>query len=50
VRWTKGTQFGCQFREKFNLKLLQSEKTEAKGPTVMAPDFLKAGGDASYGK
>src|SRR6185369_633736 len=23
VRWTKGTQFGCQFREKFDLKLLQ---------------------------
>ena len=23
VRWTKGTQFGVQFKEKFNLKLLQ---------------------------
>jgi len=43
VRWSKGTQFGCQFKEKFNLKLLQPAKTDAKGPTVMAPDYLKAG-------
>jgi diguanylate cyclase (GGDEF)-like protein/PAS domain S-box-containing protein len=50
VRWTKGTQFGCQFTEKFNLKLLQPAKTEARAPVVMAPDHLKAGGDASYGK
>jgi hypothetical protein len=26
IRWTKGTQFGVQFREKFNLKLLQPGK------------------------
>src|SRR6185369_11092611 len=26
IRWTKGTQFGCQFKEKFNLKLLQPGK------------------------
>jgi hypothetical protein len=26
VRWTKGTQFGVQFTEKFNLKLLQLAK------------------------
>lgn len=51
VRWTKGTQFGCQFKEKFNLRLLQQPaKTEAKTPTVMAPDYLRAGGEASYGK
>ncbi len=50
VRWTKGTQFGCQFREKFNLKLLQSTQTEAKAPTVMAPDYLRAGGEESHGK
>ena len=43
VRWSKGTQFGCQFKEKFNLKLLQPAKTDAKGPAVMAPDYLKAG-------
>ncbi len=50
VRWTKGTQFGCQFREKFNLKLLQQlPKTEAKTPTVMAPDYLR-GGEAAGGK
>ncbi|MEO6359803.1 MAG: EAL domain-containing protein [Sphingomicrobium sp.] len=26
VRWGKGTQFGCQFKEKFNLKLLHATK------------------------
>jgi len=26
IRWTKGTQFGVQFKEKFNLKLLQPGK------------------------
>ena len=50
VRWTKGTQFGCQFKEKFNLKLLQPGKTEANSPTVMTPDHLRAGGEGSYGK
>jgi diguanylate cyclase (GGDEF)-like protein len=30
VRWTKGTQFGCQFKEKFNLKLLQPAKPPGK--------------------
>jgi diguanylate cyclase (GGDEF)-like protein/PAS domain S-box-containing protein len=49
VRWTKGTQFGCQFKEKFNLKLLQSANTEAKAPTVMAPDYLR-GSEAAGGK
>ena len=49
VRWTKGTQFGCQFIEKFNLKLLQPTKPTAKSPTVMAPNYLTAG-DASEGK
>ena len=43
VKWSKGTQFGCQFKEKFNLKLLQPAKTDTKRPTVMAPDYLKAG-------
>jgi len=45
VRWTKGTQFGCQFREKFNLKLLQTAQPAAeplpKGAYVMRPDYLK---------
>jgi hypothetical protein len=44
VRWTKGTQFGCQFREKFNLKLLQAAQPAAKAPTVMAPNYLTASG------
>jgi diguanylate cyclase (GGDEF)-like protein len=43
VRWAKGTQFGCQFREKFNLKLLQPAKTESKSPGVTAPSYLSAG-------
>jgi len=50
VRWTKGTQFGCQFKEKFNLKLLQAAQPTAsplpKGAYVMRPDYLK-GDDAS---
>src|SRR5207245_1859479 len=46
VVWTKGTQFGVQFNEKFNLKLLQPAKAVAKGATMMMPDFLAAG-DAS---
>ena len=49
VIWTKGTQFGCQFKEKFNLKLLQPAKTAANPATVMAPDYLTAK-DASGGK
>jgi EAL domain-containing protein (putative c-di-GMP-specific phosphodiesterase class I) len=49
VIWTKGTQFGCQFREKFNLKLLQPAKAAASPATVMAPDYLTAK-DAAGGK
>jgi diguanylate cyclase (GGDEF)-like protein len=49
VIWTKGTQFGCQFREKFNLKLLQPAKTAANPATVVAPDYLSAK-DATGGK
>src|SRR5690348_8712442 len=45
VRWNNGTQFGCQFQEKFNLKLLQPAKPTSHSPTVMAPNYL-AGGDA----
>jgi hypothetical protein len=40
VRWTKGTQFGCQFKEKFNLKLLQPTKPPAKASAVMTPSYL----------
>ena len=50
VRWTKGTQFGCQFAEKFNLKLLQPPKPTAKAPGMMAPDYLKAAGEAAGDK
>jgi hypothetical protein len=47
VRWTKGTQFGCQFREKFDLKLLQPARPTAKPPTMMIPDHLKGGDEAA---
>jgi EAL domain-containing protein (putative c-di-GMP-specific phosphodiesterase class I) len=54
VRWTKGSQFGCQFAEKFNLKLLQQTQPVPgplpKGAYVMRPDYLKAAGDDSNGK
>jgi diguanylate cyclase (GGDEF)-like protein len=47
VRWAKGTQFGCQFREKFDLKLLQPPKPTAKQPKVMAPSYLTAKDEAA---
>jgi len=44
VRWTKGTQFGCQFKEKFDLKLLQqAPKATTKAAKVMTPNYLAAG-------
>jgi hypothetical protein len=51
VRWTKGTQFGVQFSEKFDLRLLQQPpKPAGKAPRVMAPSYLTASGDGSEGK
>lgn len=49
IRWTKGTQFGCQFTEKFNLKLLQPTKPTAKAPKVMTPNYLTST-DGAEGK
>ena len=46
VRWTKGTQFGCQFREKFDLRLLQPTKPATTAPKVMAPNYLSGKEDA----
>ncbi|MCL6740108.1 EAL domain-containing protein [Sphingomonas sp. RB56-2] len=46
IRWVKGTQFGVQFREKFDLRLLQPAKPAPTGSTVMKPDYLTSG-DAS---
>ena len=48
IRWTKGTQFGCQFKEKFNLKLLQPTKPGTKASAVMTPNYLSSsdGSDA----
>ena len=39
-----------QFKEKFNLKLLQPAKVEAKPSAVMTPNYLSAAGDGSHGK
>jgi len=49
VRWTQGTQFGVQFKDKFDLKLLQPAKPGAKSPTVMTPSYL-TGNESSDGK
>ena len=40
VRWTKGTQFGCQFKRKFELKLLQPAKPVVKSAAVITPTYL----------
>jgi hypothetical protein len=42
IRWSKGTQFGVQFKEKFNLKLLQPTKPIAKPTQVLTPSYLSA--------
>jgi hypothetical protein len=50
IRWTNGTQFGVQFNEKFDLKLLQPTKPVSKSSaTVAIPDYLK-NGDVAEGK
>ena len=41
IRWTKGTQFGCQFKERFDLRLLQPAAPTTKSHSVVAPDYLK---------
>ena len=43
IRWAEGTQFGVEFAEKFNLKLLQPTKPTTKSAAVMTPDYLNAG-------
>jgi EAL domain-containing protein (putative c-di-GMP-specific phosphodiesterase class I) len=42
IRWSKGTQFGVQFKQKFNLKLLQPTKPMARPASVMTPSYLSA--------
>jgi diguanylate cyclase (GGDEF)-like protein len=49
IRWSQGTQFGCQFREKFDLRLLQPTKPTGKARTVMAPNYL-TGTEGAEGK
>ena len=46
IVWAKGTQFGVQFAEKFDLKLLQVAAAPLpKGAKVMRPNYLS--GDSS---
>ena len=49
VRWAKGTQFGCQFKEKFDLKLLQPAKARGNPVNVMVPNYL-SGDEAALDK
>jgi hypothetical protein len=49
IRWSQGTQFGCQFREKFDLKLLQPARPTIKSTKVMAPNYL-TGTEGADGK
>ena len=49
VRWTRGTQFGCQFSDTFDLKLLKAVEPPKKTPPVMAPSYLSAS-EGSDGK
>jgi diguanylate cyclase (GGDEF)-like protein/PAS domain S-box-containing protein len=50
IRWAKGTQFGCHFREKFDLKLLKPTEPAVKATSVVAPTYLAAAGDGSGAK
>jgi diguanylate cyclase (GGDEF)-like protein len=46
IRWSRGTQFGVQFKEKFNLNLLRTPKSAAK-PGILTPRYLSTATDAS---
>ena len=50
IVWSKGTQFGVQFKKKFDLKLLQVAAATPlpKGAYVMRPNYLR-GGDSQAG-
>ena len=50
IAWAKGTQFGVQFTEKFDLKQLQVAASPLpKGAYVMKPDYLKSGDSSQAG-
>jgi hypothetical protein len=49
IRWSQGTQFGCQFPEKFDLKLLQPTKPANTSTKVMTPKYRTAA-DGAEGK
>jgi diguanylate cyclase (GGDEF)-like protein len=44
VRWAKGTQFGVEFKGKFNLKLLQPAKPATKSASVVVPHYRSSDG------
>jgi EAL domain-containing protein (putative c-di-GMP-specific phosphodiesterase class I) len=47
IVWTKGTQFGVQFKDKFNLKLLQPTPPVARPGNVMMPNYLTTTADTA---
>jgi diguanylate cyclase (GGDEF)-like protein/PAS domain S-box-containing protein len=49
VIWASGTQFGVQFHEKFDLKLLQPAKQPTKSTGMMTPDYLKESDQSQAG-
>ncbi len=46
VRWTKGTQFGCQFKEKFDLKLLRSAELGPRPAPGTNTGYVFRGGES----
>ena len=49
IRWVKGTQFGVQFKDKFNLKLLQPTKPAPKSGARLTPEYLTSGDTSQAG-
>jgi diguanylate cyclase (GGDEF)-like protein len=47
IRWSKGTQFGVQFTNNFDLKLLQPTKPMARPATMLTPSYLSGATDTS---
>ena len=47
IRWSKGTQFGVQFKNKFDLKLLQPTKPMARPAAMLTPSYLSGTTDTS---
>ena len=46
VRWTKGTQFGCQFKEKFDLRLLRTVEPAPRPAAGANTGYVFRGGES----